>query len=198
MRNSWIGFFIVAIGLGVFVNFTIPEDNKEREKVLLDLIMQGLQQSHYKTLEIDDVFSVQAFDAYIERTDYYKRFYLQSDIKALNKYKTLIDNQVRTKSIDFFDLSLELLTKRITETESYYKEILSEPIAFDKNEMYETDPDKYDWAKNNKELKERWRKYLKFQVLTRLYNDIEQQIPYLLKFYKTTDDQCYSFLGETS
>ena len=69
----------------------------------------------------------------------------------------------------------KLLKGRIKLVEEYSNDILKKPFNFDKKEKLELDPDKRQFAKNNKELRERWRKILKHSTLTRYLALTEQQ-----------------------
>ncbi|MDZ7848000.1 MAG: hypothetical protein U5L96_15300 [Owenweeksia sp.] len=48
------------------------------------------------------------------------------------------------------------------------RKLWPEPFDFTLNESYETDEEKLDYATSNEALKERWRKYLKQRVLSRI------------------------------
>jgi carboxyl-terminal processing protease len=56
-----------------------------------------------------------------------------------------------------------------------YPQILNTPFDFSQEEDIELDGDKLDFAKDNAELEERWRVYLKYETLTRLESKIEEQ-----------------------
>ena len=124
----------------------LPVSDEERNQVLLDLIMQGVSAQHFNTIKVDDQFSEKVFDLYVKRIDYNKRFLTSSDVVKLNGFKTQIDDQVNTKSYEFFDVSLKILLDRINESQSYYQEILEEPFDFEKNETIQLDAEKLDFA----------------------------------------------------
>ncbi|MEG1022130.1 MAG: carboxy terminal-processing peptidase, partial [Myroides sp.] len=100
---------------------------------------------------------------------------LESDIEVLNKYKTLIDDEFKEQRINFFNESYPLFQTRIQEAKTYYKEILAKPIDFTVKESIDTDYEKQPWAKNKEELKERWRKQLKLNVLSSIEDKLKLQ-----------------------
>ena len=163
----------VSIILIVCSSYKLQE-NPEKSKVLIDLIMQGLNMSHFSPAEIDDGFSKRVYDEYLKRLDFNKKFFTSEDIDQFKKYEQEIDDQLNRGTYAFFDLSIELLNQRIEETQAYYKEILSKPFDFKKNEEIELSGKKLEYASNST-LKERWRKSLKFQTLSRLYDQIVVQ-----------------------
>ncbi|NJN78022.1 MAG: carboxy terminal-processing peptidase [Saprospiraceae bacterium] len=97
-----------------------------------------------------------------------KRFLTQTDVKKLEKFELELDDQTKAQNLDFLDLSVQLFENRKSQVQEYYKEILSEPFDFTSDETLEMDGDKLEYPKNEKALKEYWRKSLKYQVMTRL------------------------------
>jgi carboxyl-terminal processing protease len=109
------------------------------------------------------------FALYLKRLDYNKRFLLQEDVDALQKFDQSIDDQINAGNYDFFDLSFEIFMKRTAESDAYYSELLAKPFDFSLEETLELDEEKRGFAKNKKELKEFWRKSLKYEALTRIH-----------------------------
>jgi len=124
---------------------------------------------------MDDEFSRQVFDLYLERLDFTKKFLLKADVDKLKKYRDDLDDELRKNSTEFFDLSVQLIEKRIDEAEAYYKDILSKPFDYEKNEYIEVDDKKNDWAANKKALKNAWRKALKYQTLLEIDRKMKLQ-----------------------
>ncbi|NEM99357.1 carboxy terminal-processing peptidase [Pontibacter burrus] len=151
-----------------FIFYRSNSTPEGKNEILLKVLMQGLNQGHFQPEKVDDNFSKKAFKLYLERLDYNKKFLLASDVEKLRQYETLIDDQLRAGTFDFFDISADLIEQRVKESEAYYKEILAKPFDFTKNETIELDGDKLTFAKDKNELKEAWRKQLKYQTLVRL------------------------------
>ncbi|GGK66404.1 carboxy terminal-processing peptidase [Rufibacter glacialis] len=147
----------------------------QKNEVLTKVLMQGLSSAHYSPERLDDNFSKKAFNLYLERLDYNKKFLLQSDVDQLAKYETQLDDEFKNGSFKFFDLSMSLFHKRLKEAESFYKEILDKPFEFDKEETIEVKPEKLKFATSPAALKEEWRKYLKYQALARVADALDTQ-----------------------
>ena len=90
----------------------------------------------------------------------------------MRSLKDKIDDQTLKGSYEFFDYSIEVLEKRITLTEGFFTEILSKPFNFDLKEDVEFG-DEIPYLETEEQLKDRWRKYLKYNVLTRLHSNME-------------------------
>lgn len=153
--------------------FFIPAGKKE--VVLNEAVSLFLSMQHYQPLKVDDTFSTRVFDLYIDRLDLNKRYFLQSDIDKLSTYKLQLDDQWKSKSLEFFQISSDLIQKRLLETRAYYTEFLSAPIDLKKNETVETDPDKTRFPKDVSEIREAWRKALKLQVMARVASNLQLQ-----------------------
>ncbi len=165
-RNT---FFIIAPLAFIAFGFYLKAQD-EGEDVLVKTVNVALQNYHYDPVAIDDNYSEKAFNYYLDNIDPNKRLLLQSDVIAMNKYKYLIDDETASGSDEFFNMSLEILNRQTAATKQYFTDILAKPFDFTVEEEVDFSED-IPYAKTPEELKERWRKYLKYNVLTRLYAD---------------------------
>lgn len=176
MQKRIIQILILLLPLGLIAAYKhYSEQQKDKEKIITELVLSGLQFAHYQTNELDDEFSKRVFKSYLERIDYTKKFLLQTDVDKLQKYETLIDDELLQLNTSFIDLSNKIITQRIKDAEEYYIEILSEPLNFTKDEILELDDEKNPYAKNTTELKDNWRKALKYQVMLELKTKLKIQ-----------------------
>ncbi len=160
---------IIAILILLFGSYA-PREADEKDKVLLSVILHSLTTSHYQPKEVNDDFSKKVFDEYLKTIDINKKFLIKEDVDQLKKFHTTIDDQAKVGNFDFFNLSQTILQKRVKEAEAYYKEILSKPFDFTVDETIETDADKLPFANTSAELKENWRKLIKYLVMSRLHD----------------------------
>lgn len=167
-------------------SFTTKEDDPGKDKLLISLISYVLERGHYDAKDFDDEFSAEVYTDFIDALDPLKRYFLQSDIKDFEKYKTDIDDQIRNEDIVFFDLAYNRLRQRMEEAKSYYGEVLEAPFDYDVDETLDTNYENLDYARNKKELKDRWRVQLKFNSLSAYYDKIDEQKQRLEK--KDTDE----------
>lgn len=162
--------------LAVFVaaascSFTTKEFNDpDKDKLLIDLITYVIQKGHYKTKEINDVFSENVYEDFIIALDPLKRYFLASDIEDFSEYKFDIDDQLKGKDLTFFNLVFDRLMKRMEEAKKIYPQILDKPFDYTLEESIEVDYEALPYATNKNELKERWRKQLKFSTIGNYYD----------------------------
>ncbi len=167
--------------LAVFVaaascSFTTREFNDpEKDKLLIDLITYVLEKGHYDPKEIDNAFSASVYKDFIDGMDPLKRYFLASDLEDFKVFETEIDDQIRNKDLSFFDLVYTRYQQRALDVKEFYKEVLNEPFDYTVNESIDVDYDNLPYATSKAELKERWRKQLKFSTLTNYYDLLEEK-----------------------
>tara|TARA_R110002051_G_scaffold181460_1_gene251003 strand:- start:86932 stop:89115 length:2184 start_codon:yes stop_codon:yes gene_type:complete len=154
---------LFAVASCSFTNKSFENDDKD--KLLLDLITYVLEKGHYQSKTIDDDFSVHIFEDFINGLDPTKRYFLASDIKEFEQYKFSIDDQIKNTDITFFNTVYEKLMQRMEEAKGIYKEVLEAPFDYDVKENIDIDYNKQSFVSTRKELKERWRKQLKYATL---------------------------------
>jgi len=152
--------------------YSTKANNNPNDKLLLSILKYVLTQGHYQPKQLNDEFSKNVYKSFISSLDPSKHYFLQSDIDEFSKYKTDIDDQIKNEDLSFFYLVYNRLTERIKEAESYYPEILAKPFNFNKKEILNVDYDKTPYAKNKSELISIWRKQLKLNTLSRLYDNL--------------------------
>ncbi|MDE3742877.1 carboxy terminal-processing peptidase [Maribacter polysaccharolyticus] len=156
---------LVAVASCSFTNKSYQFDGDDKDKLLLDLIAYVLEKGHYEPKAIDDDFSVQVFEDFIDVLDPTKRYFLESDIMDFEQYKFQIDDQINNTDITFFNVVYDRLIERMDDAKKIYKEILQDPFDYSIDEnisvSYEDEP----FAASRKELKERWRKQLKYATI---------------------------------
>ncbi|MDX5436106.1 MAG: carboxy terminal-processing peptidase, partial [Pontibacter sp.] len=165
----------VILVTGSFIFYRSGDTPEGKNEILIKALMQGLNTGHYQPEKVDDNFSKKVFKLYLQRLDFNKKFLMEPDVQKLRQYETAIDDELRQGSFQFFDMSADLIEQRVKDSEAFYKEILAQPFDFSKEEQIELDGDKLTYAKNKAELKEAWRKQLKYQTLVRLVDMQEEQ-----------------------
>lgn len=168
---------LMYIGI-LFLSFVIVSytyNNDEKNKLLLEALSQTLQVNHYLSKSIDDNFSEKVYELYLERIDYNKRYLTKSDVDKLNGYEHDLDDEVKLKSYEFFDLSCDIIHNRIDEAKGIYEEILAKPFDFSIDETIEIDSDKTGYADDEAALRDVWRKSLKYQTMVKLSELIDKQ-----------------------
>jgi carboxyl-terminal processing protease len=198
MKRNYKVIIVITALSAVLWSF-IPSEKKsdpEKDKLLLELLTMVLERGHYSPVAIDDAFSKKVYAKYLDNIDPTKRFFLQSDIEEFSKYETKIDDMIKNRDLTFFNLTNSRLLQRMQECRDIYDDVLEKPFDFDANENINVDYEKLPYAKNKKELVDRWRKQLKLQALSsitdkqKLEDDKkEKDAKYTVKSFETIEKE---------
>ena len=176
MKKKYKIIFPIIIVAGMLFGFQIAnKPDPEKDKILIGLVRYALKQGHYEPHAIDDEFSEKVFTDFIDALDPYKRFFLQSDIDEFSNYKNLIDDQIKSEDLSFYNVVMERFDQRVLESQGYYREILQNPFDFNKEDSFDVDYDKKVYAASSSELIKNWQSQLKVSTLSRLHEKIQLQ-----------------------
>lgn len=149
---------------------------EERETLILHGVITFINQAHVNPKPIDDDFSKEVFDTYLKRIDGGKRFLIQDDIEKLKAHELDLDDQTNRRTLEFFDVSLELLDAGVARSEIIFNDVIdNHKFEFDKNESIELESDKKAFARDEQELRDYWRKYLKYDIVQKFTRKKENQ-----------------------
>ena len=203
-----VAIICLSVTLFAFTTNSEKSIDPDKDKLLLELLTFVIEKGHYDPATIDNDFSKGVYKDYIEALDPSKRFFLLSDINEFSKYELELDDQLTNRDLTFFNLTYDRLMLRMEEGSKIYKEILSSPFDYKIEENFNVDYDKVPFAKNTKELKEKWRKQIKLSTLSsftdkqKLEEDRKIKNPaYVIKAYavleKETRDSSLKSLNDS-
>ena len=167
---------IMMIVAGSFLAFqtmgTGTKNPPGKYEEILKLVGNMLVQAHFSPQDINDDFSKKIFTKYVNDLDPEKNMFLKSDIASLQKqYETKIDEEIKGAKVEFFLSAGKIFNTRMEEAAAICAELLSKPFDFTIDEEVLLDGDKLEYAGSAAEIKERWRKKVKFLTLER-YSDL--------------------------
>ncbi len=130
------------------------------------LIASILTRYHFKDFEFNDSLSKVIFNRYFDVLDHGKNYFLASDIETFNPEKYHLDDMLLNGDVQFYFDVFNVYLKRLNERMNYVDNLLDKEFDYTIDENYYYDRDKSDWAKDETELNELWRKRLKNDALT--------------------------------
>jgi len=152
-----------------------PIFDGSRNKLIGYMLSKQLPVMHFSDKVMNDDFAKAAFDLYLKQLDYQKRFLLQSDVDKLLLIAPKIDDNLLEGNIILPDVGYKLLAARIDEVEKMSKELLTGKFDFNRKDNYEADPEKLEYAADISALRDRWRKILKVQIISRYLDLADEQ-----------------------
>lgn len=180
MSKNFIPVIIVMTGLGLFFSYQSQgksdnEDPKTRHLKVLHQVGSMLEDNHFSPKKIDDAFSKQVVRKFAQNLDDEKVIFLRSDIDKFKKFDNKIDEEIHGGSlVSFYEIN-EVYMKRRDEVAALYLKLLDKPFDFGLDEKIQMDAEKYDFPKNDNERSEMWRKRLKYAVLGKYVDMLEDR-----------------------
>ena len=126
----------------------------------------ALLREHLSRHPLDDEIASRALNLYLKSLDPMKVYFLQSDIDAFNRQGTQIDDQLKRGKIDLGYTVFQTFLRRIDERVKLVDEFLAMQHDFTVDEEIVVDPDIAEYAKNEAEARDKWRKRIKYDLLT--------------------------------
>ncbi len=143
-------------------HFTVAKTNNGQ---LSKLIIKSLEDWHYSGKSLNKQFSEQGFEEFIKILDYDKRFLLKSDLNFLKEKISSFKDELKSGNIELMKLAFDLKDKRIDQVIKFYPDLIGRKMDFTKDESLEIDSNKRDFFLNIDQLKEYWRKVLKYKII---------------------------------
>ena len=150
-----------------------PSNPPTKYEQILKLVGEMLKQAHYSPQDINDDFSKKIFKKFITDLNAEKNIFLQSDIDALKKFETTIDEEIKGATVEFFLAAGKSFNKRMEEAATISNELLAKPFIFSTDETVLLDADKLNYPVTDAERKDRWRKKIKYMTLERYVDLLE-------------------------
>lgn len=139
------------------------------------LVAGMIERLHISKHPIDDAISSKLLDRYIKSLDSQKLYFSKSQIESFEGYRDQLDDMVKVGNVGFayqvFDEYLAQLNKRM----EMAHQLIDVPHDFTVKEDMYIDADDVDWAATEEELQDRWRKRVKFEMLSLKLDDVEEK-----------------------
>jgi len=179
-QNKWKFFATLVLVGGLFFAFNTfntanSETSEIRHRKLLSTVGRLLESEHYSPKVIDDKFSKEVFDAYLKTLDPEKNILIQSDIDSLKVFATTIDDEIHGAAIQFEPAANAIYERRAKEIKSIFESIIDKPFNFTTDDSLVVDADKMTYAANEAERVKRWNQAIKYKVLDRYVNLLEDR-----------------------
>ncbi len=153
-------------------------------------ILTSLNQDHYNDIVLNDELSGKVLDQYLESLDPTKAYFFRSDITEFQKFRPLIDDEIKNAELTAAYVIFNRYQVRTQERLETLISTLEDPdfkVNFDLDETLLTDREKSLWPANQAEMDEFWRKRLKSALLSLKLADksVDEAKEVILKRYKS-------------
>ena len=186
MKNSKI---VVAIAsLVAFLAFVNPFNYQEREAMILTGVMKFMEQVHYNPEMMNDELSAVIFDEYVESIDSRKRFLTQVEVDQLSQYRNLIDDQIKIKTFEMFEMSNELIENGIKRGQEIYASIDVNSLDLSLDEEIDLDYENRERPKNEAALRKYWEQLVKYDLISKVETKMDKQEKKLKQMLEPLED----------
>ncbi|SIS74170.1 carboxyl-terminal processing protease [Kaistella chaponensis] len=145
--------------------FNSPQNDDEKMSTIMVSVKNTLSYLHYSPKTINDAYSKDVYKHYFEMVDSSKRYFLQSDMDEFAKHETKLDDYLNQGDLTFYKLTVDRLYQRVDQIDKITQDILSKPINLNEDETLILEPKIKKNAKNQAELSQEWKKYIKYNIL---------------------------------
>ena len=159
-------FLVSSLLVILFPSFSQSLKNQKQ----LITLKRVIEREHYSPRLVDDQFSSELSDRFIERLDERKLYFTTEDIKQLSTYRLLLDDELKGAQWNFLDKAIPLFKSRLQKADSTITQVLQKPFDFNQAEKIALIKDSIQFAANDTQLKRKWQKWLKFETLVRIEN----------------------------
>ena len=150
-----------------------------RDHHITNAVMSILSSQHLTAHPLDDEISERCVKSFVKTLDPMKVYFYASDIESFNRKRDALDDLIKEEKydefIDFGYTVFETFMKRIQERVSMIDELLLTEHDFTVDEEMSVDRDKLEFAVDRSESWEKWRKRIKYDLLTLKSEGVEGQ-----------------------
>ncbi|MDN5284465.1 MAG: tail-specific protease [Mucilaginibacter sp.] len=137
----------------------------EQQSLVCKKIASLISDYNYKKVDLNDSVSAIIFDRYIKSLDENHSYFLASDVKDFEKYKTVLDDDLKSGNLNDAFYIFNVFQKRYIEHVNYSLAQLNNNFDFDKNETFVYDRDKLPWPANQADMDAMWKQRVKYDLL---------------------------------
>jgi carboxyl-terminal processing protease len=157
---------VLIVGFALIGLSQAQSDDDSRERAVLGAIGRILPEGHLSQHPLDDAISRRALDDLVQDLDPSKLYFLKSDVENLGRWRDRLDDMVRSGDDGFAKSVAALFLKRLEERVGWVHEFLGTDLKFDQDEFWVTDPKRADFAATSGEARDRWRRRVKYEILS--------------------------------
>ena len=143
-------------------SFLHPE---QRHENVGELVTQIVEKSHYNRVSIDDDFSSEVLDNFVESLDRNRMYLLKADVEHFEELRYKLDDMVRSRPLDPVFQAYEVYATRVRERLEFALTQLETEPDYTIDESYQFDRSEEPWLETSAELDEVWRQRVKNDAL---------------------------------
>jgi len=166
IATVFVGFSAWAVPPTIQISELPTLKQEAQHKVASKRVTDLYTRSHYHRFNLDDAFSAQIFDRYLQQLDYRRNVLTQADVDSFKPYVTQFDDMLSSGELEPAYKMFDIVQKRRYEGFVYALSLLDKEMDFSApGDAYEYDRDEAAWPKDQTEINELWRQRVKYDAL---------------------------------
>lgn len=166
IATVFVGFSAWAVPPTIQISELPTLKQEAQHKVASKRVTDLYTRSHYHRFNLDDAFSAQIFDRYLQQLDYRRNVLTQADVDSFKPYATQFDDMLSSGELEPAYKMFDIVQKRRYEGFVYALSLLDKEMNFSApGDAYEYDRDEAAWPKDQTEINELWRQRVKYDAL---------------------------------
>lgn len=152
------------VATSIFTRQICSSDQVDQQQTAR-MVAQMIPTFHLSQRPLDDAISAKLVDGYVKELDPQKLYFFQSDVDQFRKSRHQLDDALAAGNVDFAYQVFDVFKQRVVaQCEQAHKYIDAEH-DFTLNEEMLSDPADRAWAATPEEMSERWRLWIKRELL---------------------------------
>ena len=177
-RGGWMALVLVTAGLSLGLVAVQPANADLTGPTAADrqvtlAITTLLKREHLLRHPLDDEISARWLEQFLKTLDPMKVYFTQTDIEEFMRQKDQLDDQAKRGDVSFAYSVYKRLLERIDERVKLVEELLAQPSDFNIDEELIIDPNKLQYPRTDAEVRDAWRKRIKYDLLVLKAEKIE-------------------------
>src|SRR5688572_1491897 len=138
-----------------------------------NMLVKVLSENHYSPRTLNDEFSGQVFDRFLESLDPNKLYFTQAEVNTLKIYCLKHYDDLTGKPSTLLKFVTPFYKEKLTRSRALSQKLLQSPLNFNELETFAYEQDGADFPLDEKGYQKRWQKWLKYQTLSFISRNTE-------------------------
>ena len=167
-RSIWLRISVVAALAATSLlsgrSWADPKGPQSNDRQVAIIVTRALRE-HLSKMPLDDEISKRTFTTILKTLDPLRIYFTQADVDDLAKDETNLDDMLKKGDVSFIHKVFNRLLERIDQRVVLVDELLKIEPDYTIDEEVVIDPKKAVYATSDAEMRETWRKLIKYELL---------------------------------
>jgi len=136
-----------------------------RQEIVAKEVAELISKYNYKKVDLNDSLSVVIYNSYIKKIDENHSYLLASDIQDFDKYKTVLDDDLKVGNLNDVFYIFNVFQKRYLDRIRFSLAHIDDNFDYTKDESFTYDREDMPWIATQAEMDDTWVKRVKYDLL---------------------------------